>query len=635
MLLKIIDPIFDKLIQRVPQKKDDDTYTGAYLYYRVWQFIKPYWLRASIAIFITIPIGSIDAAIALSLRPYMDTMMITRSIGTANYVPLVIIGFTLLQGLLTYTLIYLNGWLGANITRDIRTALYKKLQSMDVRYFDQNPTGVIIQRFYADPDYIQTNLISTTREFLTRFFGSFSLIAVMVSTSWKLAIVAVVCLGGILFPLTRIKSILKKLAQQIALAFTDMMSFYSETYQGIRVIYSYNLTEKRLKSFYDYQGFMIKTSMKATQNQGWLTPSMHIVASVGMALVIWFGTKLVASGEITGGSFVSFFVALIMLYNPVKGLGNTIFTTHGTLLTANRIIDMLDTEPTVVNRPDAKTMTGINESLHFDNVSFQYIEDHPVIKSLNLKLQKGETIALVGNSGGGKTTITNLLCRFYDVDQGAVRIDGTDIRDFTMESLRQNISLVMQDNFLFNVSIKDNIALGDLDANEEQIWHALERAYLKDFVQKLPNGIDTLIGERGVMLSGGQRQRLAIARALLKDAPIVLLDEATSALDNESEAMVQKAIESLMENRTVIIIAHRLSTIRNVKRIIVLNQGEIAEEGSHNDLLANNGIYAKLYYTQFNPDDLINTLQHHANVQSELNQVKGVAEASQETPATV
>ena len=345
--------------------------------------------------------------------------------------------------------------------------------------------------------------------------------------------------------------------------------------------------------------------IKMVQRTSWLSPLMHVIVSIGIGVAIGYGSHLILTKQITSGNFVSFITALILLYTPIKNLGNNFNAVQFSFMAIERIFNILDSKPKIVSKENAIKLNSIQNDISFENVYFEYLKDKPVLKNINLEVKKGQTIAFVGNSGGGKSTIVSLIPRFYDIKSGSIKIDGVDLRDYTLESLRANISVVFQDNFLFSGTIKENILLGNENATQEQLQKAVEMAYLTDFVKDLKEGLDTQIGERGIRLSGGQKQRVAIARAFLKEAPIVILDEATSALDNKAEAIVQKAIENLMQDKTVFVIAHRLSTIRNADKIVVINQGEIVESGTHEELLnINNGAYKTLYEMQFKKQEV-------------------------------
>ena len=344
------------------------------------------------------------------------------------------------------------------------------------------------------------------------------------------------------------------------------------------------------------------------QKTQWLSPMMHVIVSVGIAGAIAFGSHLIVSGAITAGNFVSFITALILLYTPVKSIGNNLNQVQFSFYAIEQVFNKLNAQPAIKNKENARVLSREHRKIRFNDVNFEYVKNVPVLKNINLEIKKGETIAFVGNSGGGKTTIVNLLPRFYDIKSGSITIDDIDIRDLTLESLRDNIAVVFQDNFLFSGTIRENILLGNQNATDEQIAQAVKMAYLDDFVASLKDGLNTVIGERGVLLSGGQKQRVAIARAFLKNAPVLILDEATSALDNKAEAVVQKAIDNLMQDKTVFVIAHRLSTIQNANKIVVINHGEIVEEGTHEQLMnIENGAYKALYDMQFKKQEVVNS----------------------------
>ena len=573
-------------------------------YKRMWPFMRPFWFRALLSIVITIPIGSLDAVIALALKPFMDTVIIEQNGATPwnlplYSIPILIIGFTILQAILEYGSAYLNVWTGGKITQELQRKMYKKLMSMDQAYFDAHTSGDLAQRFSADPNIACSGLLTNLKTFTTRVFSSITLVGVLFYTSWQLAIIAIVVLGGALYPLAgirrRIKDIVKKSVELGAAGFT----VFNETHAGAKTIASYNLQEYKRHQFNEILRKGFKLGIKNTQRTAWLSPMMHIVIAIGMAGAIWYGSYLITSKQITAGDFVAFMTSMLMLYTPIKNIGKNFTQVQTSFLAIERVFDILDYDVPVKDKKDAKELKAIRKNIIFHDVSFEYKADTPVLKHINLTIEKGKTVAFVGNSGGGKSTIVSLIPRFYDVKEGSITIDGTDVRNLTLQSLRQNIGIVFQDNFLFSGTIRDNILLGKFDATEAEIKQAIKAACLEDFVASLEDGLDTNIGERGTLLSGGQKQRVAIARAFLKNAPIVILDEATSALDNKSEGIVQQAIDNLMQDRTVLVIAHRLSTIQNADKIVVINEGKIVEEGTHDKLVAQNGAYALLYNAQF------------------------------------
>ena len=569
-------------------------------YRQMWPFVKPYWVRALLAVLICIPVGALDSVIAFSLKPYMDHVLVDKDMASPIYIPLLIVAFTTVQGLLNYAAIYLNTWVGTRINHDLKRALFRKMMSFEPAFFDQNASGTIIQRFATDADIACLGLLDNLKLFVSRFFSSVSLIAVLIYNSWQLSIIAIVVLLCALLPLTQVKRRIKGLIKDTIARSSGILTHYNECHAGSKTIASYNLQEKMYLQCNEILCKLFKLTMKMVKKTGWMTPLMHVVVSVGVGAVIGFGSYLIVNGTITSGNFVSFITALIMLYTPIKGIGKNFNNVQISFLAIERITDVLNLTPDIADKENACELSAVNKEIRFEHVDFEYVENTPVLKDICLKVKAGSTIALVGNSGGGKTTIVNLLPRFYDVKDGNITIDGIDVRDYSLKSLRDNIAIVFQDNFLFSGTIRDNILLGRPDATDEEIYNALKMAYLDDFVREQEKGLDTDIGERGSALSGGQRQRLAIARALIKNAPIVILDEATSALDNRSEAVVQKAIDNLMLDRTVFVIAHRLSTIQNADLIVVLNNGEIVETGSHDELMQiENGAYRGLYNAQF------------------------------------
>ncbi len=565
-------------------------------YKRMWPYMRPYKWRTLAAMLITIPVGLMDAVIAWSLKPYMDIVVLEKPSGYVLYLPLVVILIGLLQGVFNYAATYWNTWVGRKIANDVKLTLFEKLMKNDPAFFDRETSGQIQFRFNHDVDAACSGLISNLKVFITRIVSSISLIAVLIYNSWILAIIAVVVLAGALFPLTRVRKKIEKLMDKTVFSGAVVSTHYNETFNGNRVITSYNLAPYQKKRFEETRRSVFKLGMKMTQRTGMVTPMMHFIVSIGIAGVIWMGSYLIVTKEITPGSFVSFLTALIMLYTPIKGLGNNYNAVQMAFLAMERVWSLLDGVPALVNKPDAIQLTEIKSGIEYRDVSFEYSPGKPVLKNVNLTVEVGQTIALVGNSGGGKSTFANLLPRFYDVTSGAILIDGVDIRDLDLESLRSKIAVVFQDNFLFAGTIRDNIVLGNENVSDADIRQALKNACLDEFISSLHLGLETEIGERGILLSGGQRQRVGIARAFLKNAPIVILDEATSALDNKSEAIVQEAITNLMKDRTVFVIAHRLSTIRNADKILVLNHGEIVEQGTHDQLIGkDSGAYASLY----------------------------------------
>ncbi len=568
-------------------------------YRRMYPYVKPYLFRAVLALVITIPLGAMDAVIAWILKPYMDTVLIEKNVQTMSLIPVFIIVFSLFQSLLNYASTYLNSWVGNKITMNLKFDLFKKMIHNEPAFFDSKSSGDIQYRFNTDAETACSGLLNNLKLFTTRLFSSVALIFVLIWNSWQLSIIALVVLFGALYPLMGLRKRIKGIINDTVFSGSRVMMHYNESFVGNRVITSYNLYDNRAKMFKETLTTVFKLGMKMVKRTGILTPLMHFMISIGIAGVVWYGGYLITSSQITAGQFVSFITALLMLYHPIKSIGNSFTSVQLSFLAMERVFDLLETIPSIRNKKNAIKLEKIKKEIVYKDVRFEYVTGRPILKGVNLTIPKGKSVAFVGNSGGGKTTFVNLLPRFYDVSDGSISIDGTDIRNIDLHSLRDKIAIVFQDNILFSGTIRDNILLGRENATDSEVNEAVTNACLDEFIQTLPNGLDTEIGERGVLLSGGQKQRIAIARAFLKNAPIVILDEATSALDNKSEQIVQQAIHNLMADRTVFIVAHRLSTVRHADKIVVINNGKISETGTHEELIGNpDSIYASLYRSQ-------------------------------------
>ena len=511
-----------------------------------------------------------------------------------------IVAFTSIQGALKYISAYLSTWVGGKITNGLKLDLYKKLLTLPTSFYDKRKSGDVVFQFNNMADNACNGLLNNLSVFTQRIFSSISLVCVLFYNSWQLALIAVFVLGCAFVPVANLQKRIKSVMEKAVAADSAIITAYNETFAGNKTITSYNLANTETKKFTGILKNVFNFRIKMVQKTQWLSPMMHVIVSCGIAAAIGYGSHLIMSEQITSGNFVSFITALILLYTPVKNIGNNLNSVQMSFFAIERIFENLDTIPSIRNKENAISLTKEHSTIEFNDVNFEYVKNRPVLKNINLKINNSETIAFVGNSGGGKSTIVSLIPRFYDIKSGSIKIDGIDVRDYTLESLRQNIAVVFQDNFLFSVTIKENILLGKLNATDEEVKKALEMAYLDEFVAGLKDGWNTQIGERGMLLSGGQKQRVAIARAFLKNAPIIILDEATSALDNKAEAIVQKAIDNLMKDKTVLVIAHRLSTIKNADKIAVINEGELIELGSHDELMQiENGHYKSLYEMQF------------------------------------
>lgn len=597
-----------------------NSFKYSWLLKRIYPFIKPYMFRIIMGFLIAVPLGALDGVVAFALKPYMDCVVVQKDLAISfwhfNYtipysvlafaIPFAVILFALVQGVLRYLNDYISEWTSQKIINNIRMKLYSKLVYMENSFFDENSSGMILNRFLNDPTAAATALVYSIKTIVISVFGALSLIGVMLYSSWRLAFIGVLVLGVAFIPVILIRNRVKATSNKNLIIGGSMTTNVNETYSGNRVMRAYGLEERQKTLYFNQIQEGFNNNMSLVKRTGWISPAMYLIASCGIGGVLAYGTHLITSGTMTPGDFASFVTSLLLLYKPVKTLGNTLTSIQQIFVAICRVMELFDIKPALVDKNDAKVLDRLKDGIEFKNVNFGYIEDHVVIKNLNLKVKKNETLAIVGNSGGGKSTLVNLIPRFYDVNSGEILIDNVNIKDFTMKSLRSNIAMVFQDNFLFSGTIKENILMGNPRATDEDLKSAIESAHLEDMLAELPDGLETVLGERGTTLSGGQRQRVAIARAMIKNAPIVILDEATSALDNKSEYIVQKALDNLMQNKTVFVIAHRLSTIKNADRIAVINEGELTELGSHDELIQiEHGQYKALYEMQFKKNEMV------------------------------
>ena len=594
-----------------------NSFKYGWLLSRIWPYVRPYWFRILLGFIIAIPLGLLDGVTAFALKPYMDYVIggkvLEFSILNHDYtitslqmsflLPIGVILFAAAQGVLRYLNGFLSTWTSQKITNDVKFDLFERLIHMHPQFFDENSSGVIIQRYMSDPQTASAGIIDNIKTITTSLFGALGLVAVMIYSSWKLALIGVLVLCAAFIPVALIRKRIKTASNLNMVIGGNITTNINETYSGNKVMAAYELQERQDENFKQQVNESFNVNMSLYKRAGWMSPIMYLIASFGIAGVLGVGTYLINSGQMTAGSFASFVTSLLLLYKPVKTLGNTLTNIQNIFVAMGRIFELFDLQPEITDCENPIELKDFSNDIKFEHVDFEYIEGHPILKDLNLVVKKNETLALVGNSGGGKSSIVNLIPRFYDIKSGSIKLDDIDIRKYSIKSLRHNISMVFQDNFLYSGTVRENIMMGNPNATSEELANAIKYAHLEETIQELPNGLETMLGERGLTLSGGQRQRVAIARAMLRNAPIVILDEATSALDNKSEAVVQKALDNLIKNKTVFVIAHRLSTIKNADRIAVINEGELVELGTHDELMQiENGQYKALYEMQFKKD---------------------------------
>ena len=605
---------------KLSKTKANNSFRYSWLLSRIYPYIKPVLGRLILGFLVAVPVGLLDGVVAYSLKPYMDYVIgrhdwtltlfghhfIIPYMILSTAIPFAVVFFASVQGLFKYLNSYLTAWTSQKITNNVKIGLFEKLIRMDSAFFDENPSGIIISRYLNDPDSASKGLVDKCKNLVMSLVGALGLIFVMIHSSWKLAIVGVVVLCVAFVPVALIRKRIKKASNENMVVLGDITTNFNETYSGNKVMTAYCLQNRQDKLFKHQVHEAFNITMSLTKRSAWMSPLMYFIASIGIAIVLFYGTSLIISGEMTAGSFTSFVTSLLLLYKPIKTLGGTLTTIQTLFVALGRVFELFDIDASIKDRENALEIQDLNNSIEFHNVSFSYNQDKEILHHINLEIKKGETLAIVGNSGGGKSTLVNLIPRFYDVSDGFISIDGVDIRDITLESLRKNISVVFQDNFLFTGTIRENIMMGNPNATEKDLNQAVMSAHLEEMIADLPAGLDTVLGERGTTLSGGQRQRVAIARAMVRKSPIVILDEATSALDNKSEAVVQKALDNLIQNKTVFVIAHRLSTIQNADRIAVINEGHLVELGSHDELMKiENGQYKLLYDMQFRKQEAL------------------------------
>ena len=591
-----------------------NSYKYSWLLKRIFPYIKPVLPRVILGFLLAIPLGLLDGVTAFAIKPYMDFVVGQKdwdfNIMGMSYtlrwqtflwiLPFGIILFAAIQGVLRYLNTYISEWTSKKITNSVKIDLFHHLVQMDASFFDENSSGIILSRYLNDPQTAADGLIDKIKTITTGIFGALGLICVMIYNSWQLALVGVLILCAAFIPVLLIRNLIRETSNQNMVISGNIRTNMNETYSGNRVMDSYQLQKRQTEKFERDINNSFNVSMHLIKRSGWMSPLMYLIASVGIAIVLSYGTVLIISKQITAGSFASFVTSLLLLYKPVKTLGNSLTSIQKIFVAMGRVFELFDIDSNIKETESPVEFRVFNHSIKLNNVKFSYSPEKQVLKGINLEIKKNETLALVGNSGGGKSTIVNILSRFYDVTDGSIEFDGINIKDYSLDSLKNNIAIVFQDNFLYSGTIRENILMGNPKAEQDEIDRAIKAAYVDEVLADMPDGIETIIGERGTTLSGGQRQRIAIARAFLKDAPIVILDEATSALDNESEAIVQKAINNLMKDKTVIVIAHRLSTIKNADKIAVINEGELVELGTHDELMKiEHGQYKHLYEMQF------------------------------------
>ena len=564
-------------------------------YKRLLSYLKPYKKLLMLSVFFMILVSLSNLVVPWIIKDVIDRVLENKDLGMLYIIIVVILATFFIRALTTFGHRYLMGYIGQAVIMDIRNALYHHLQRLSIAYYDRRRTGDIMSNLTNDISALQTAIVT---DFITLvqesaiFIGSFGS---MIYLQWKLTVLCLIIVPLVSYVIKFFGKKLHNSGKDVQETLADVTSMLQETIQGVRIVRSFNRGAYEEMRFQKINKLSFTAAVRAIRQQSQMTPFVEFLAAIAVCAIIWYGGVSVIDGVMSTGELIAFLIYAINLANPTRRVAESVGNIQKSLAAADRVFSILDEQPEIQNKEDAKDIDVKAGRVEARHVSFSYEAGNPVLTDLNFVAEPGQTIALVGPSGSGKTTIANLLPRFYDVTGGGIYIDGMDIRESTISSLREHIGLVPQDTLLFNTTIKENILYGRLDATDEEVWEAVKAANAEKFIRGLPNGIETKVGDRGLVLSGGQRQRIAIARAILKDPAILILDEATSALDTESEKIVQDALEKLMVGRTSFVIAHRLSTVKNADQIFVLNNGHIEESGTHDELMREGGLYYELY----------------------------------------
>ena len=542
------------------------------------------------------------AALAYLMEPVLDEIFLEKDRTLLIVVPVAVIVITLIRGVATYGQGVLMAFVGQRVIADLQSRVFAHILRFDLAFFQDTASGKLVSRLTNDINMmrnaVSNALTGMVKDSLTLLF----LVGVMFEKDWKLALIACVVFPIAIYPIAKLGRRMRKVSTSALNELGLFTARLNEAFQGARHVKAYNREDFEAEKTDRLIESVFRLVFKSHRVRAIASPLMETLGGIFVAVLILYGGWQVIEGALTPGAFFAFVTAMLLAYRPLKALANLNTSLQEGLAASQRVFDLLDTEPRIAEAPDARPLRVAGGAVALEGVRFTYPNGAPALHDLSLDIPAGETVALVGPSGAGKSTVLNLIPRFYDVDGGAVRIDGCDVREATIESVRDAVALVSQEAVLFDDSVRANIAYGRIEAGDRDVVAAARAAGADSFIQELPDGYDTMIGEHGVKLSGGQRQRLSIARAMLKDAPILLLDEATSALDAEAERQVQEALRSLMKGRTTLVIAHRLSTVQDASRIYVLEGGRLAESGTHRSLLAAGGVYARLHAMQFAAD---------------------------------
>ena len=575
---------------------------------RVLKYLKPYKGRLVLAILSMILYSALTVLFFDQFQELIDTIIRGLEEGNAtldelNWILIGVFFIFLFRGIAQYGKKYLTSYVSQNAIKDLRADLYGHLHSLSLEFYAENKTGEIMSRATNDVGILQGAIASGAIGVFSKVFTLVGGVGKLLYDSWKLTIVSFILFPVIGYIIDLFSKKIKKVSKRAQVKIANVSDVLQETISGIRVVKSFGREEYEYERFQEENYANFRANLKSSQLKATLTPATEFLASLSFIVVLWYGGREVVAGNMSPGQLIGFFSLLLYITNPLKSITRLVGTIQKSLAAAERIFEVIDEQPSIQDKKDAQELEGVEGKIELENVSFSYDEDELALDDINLAAEQDQMVALVGHSGAGKSTLVNLIPRFYDPDEGSIYINGTNIKEFKVDSLRDKMGIVPQETVLFSGTIEDNILYGDLDASREEVIKAAQAANAHDFILGFEDGYETKIGERGAGLSGGQKQRIAIARAILKNPEVLILDEATSSLDTESEALVQEALERLMEDRTTFVIAHRLSTVLNADRIVVLEEGRIVERGTHEELLEQDGVYSDLYEVQIKSSD--------------------------------
>lgn len=565
---------------------------------RIVHYSKPYWGRIAISTLASVAVGTMDGGFAYLVEPLLRKTFATNDKTIFTLLPIGVLFLFAFRAICRFLNDYFIRTAGELAVQDIRNDLYRNSMTLGLRFYHKNTTGALMSRVLSDVAVMQSGIANVVTSICRDGFSAISLLVVIFYRSWQLALITFIVIPLTVYSAQKIGKRIKRLSGQSQEKIGDVAAILQETYNSIKVVKAFGLGEWMVQRFRSATDSYYSFIRKAIKYNSISAPVIEMITSFGIAGVIWVGGSMVMGGKLTPSEFFSFLTAMVLVYKPVKSLNNSYNIIQTSIGAAVRVFEIIDEKPEIADADKTVSLGRAKGEVEFRDVSFAY-DGETVLNNISLSASHGEIIALVGPSGGGKSTLVSLIARFYDVSGGAILVDGIDMRSLRMADLTRQVALVDQETMLFNDTIANNIRYGNFSASDFEIEEAARAAFAHDFIMEMPDGYTTNIGDRGARLSGGQRQRICIARALVKDAPILILDEATSALDTESEQMVQKALDNLMANRTTFVIAHRLSTILHADKILVLEDGRIVESGSHDELVNNGGLYSRLYSLQF------------------------------------